>query len=148
MRFAIRADSQRLLAWRNHENVRRYSRNIEKIDWDVHQEWFEDKLDPSKSNSKIFIFLQADLYVGMSRLDSLSEDSGEISILVDPALQGKGYGFKILRQCIEYAFTESKYLELEALIHSENSASQALFSKCGFVKLRKVGLFESYKLSK
>ena len=147
MRPAIKADSHRLLRWSNHVSARQYSRNSEVIDPDVHEEWFDKRLSPTESESRILIFMCSDMFIGMTRIDSLGEGSGEISIVVDPALQGKGFGSKVLRQSIEYAFVEMKYFELLASIHTGNSASISLFSKFGFQRVHKEGMFETYKLS-
>ena len=148
MRHAKKSDSQILFKWRNHASVRRYSRNSGIISPDVHEEWFERKLDLAEGGSKILIFSNLIKHVGMSRLDSLIGNSAEISILVEPSMHGKGLGSKILGQSIEYAFLELNYSELHASIHPENSTSLALFSKFGFVKANHGDLFESYRLSK
>jgi RimJ/RimL family protein N-acetyltransferase len=83
----------------------------------------------------------------MIRLDTLSYGIAEISILVEPSLQGNGLGSRILKQSIEHAFNRLSYFELRASIHIENIASKKLFSKFGFVQTEK-DLFISYKLSK
>lgn len=148
MRLAEKSDSQRLLEWRNHASVRRYSRNRGVISLELHEEWFERKLNLAESASKILIFSDLQKYVGMSRLDAVIGNSAEISILVEPSVHGKGFGSKILEQSIDYAFRELNYSELQASIHLENSISLTLFSKFGFVKVAQKNSFESYKLSK
>lgn len=148
MRLANESDSGQLLTWRNNESVRRFSRNSEEITLETHKAWIAEKILTNQEQSKIFIFLQVDSYVGMTRLDALSDGCVEISILVDPLFQGKGIGSDILQMTIEYALNRVEFVDLVANIHVMNVASEALFRKLGFTKTHKAGLFNTYKLLK
>ena len=148
MRLARDSDSQILLSWRNESSVRKYSRQNHEISRDVHEAWFGNILSEKQNESKIFIFLELEDYIGMSRLDLLSAQTCEISLLVDPAFHSNGYGSKILDLSIDFAFSKLNFLELIACIHAENLPSKALFSKFGFMKFHNQGLFETFKLTR
>ena len=148
MRLARDMDSQKLLSWRNEACVRMYTRQNQEISRDVHEAWFDNVLNEKQYESKIFIFSESDNYIGMSRLDSLSALTCEVSLLVDPEFHCKGYGSKILGLSIDFAFSKLNFLEIIACIHAENLPSKALFSKFGFMKSHKQGLFETFKLSR
>lgn len=146
MRRVCKTDSKQLLTWRNYSEVRKYSRQTEIITDEEHEIWFEDKLQSVQSNCEIFIFSESDLLVGMSRIDIAETGCAEISILVDPGFQGRGYGTRILGQTISHALDERGLSELEAIIHRKNLASLALFRKFKFVRNYSVGDFENYAL--
>jgi RimJ/RimL family protein N-acetyltransferase len=142
------SDSQQLLEWRNHASARRYSGNVEKITLDIHQEWFTNKLNLGEDISKILMFSEMGIDIGMTRLDLLVGRVAEISILVDPALRFQGLGSRILHQTINYALGELDYSGLQATIHVENLSSAQLFAKFGFVRVSGDGLFDTYFLNK
>jgi RimJ/RimL family protein N-acetyltransferase len=142
------SDSQQLLEWRNHPSVRKYSGNVEKITFDIHQEWFTNKLNLSEDVSKILMFSERGIDIGMTRLDSLGGRVAEISILVEPTLRFQGLGSRILHQTINHASEELDYSGLQATIHIENLSSTQLFSKFGFVRVSGDGLFDTYFLNK
>lgn len=138
------SDSQQLFKWRNHSSVRRYSRHVEEITLEIHQAWFANKLDLSNDVSKIFMFSRLDIDIGMTRLDLFDDRMAEVSLLVEPTLQHQGLGSKILHQTINYAFEGLNYSVLRANIHIENLSSAQLFSKFGFVRVSRDGLFDTY----
>lgn len=148
MRPVQLSDSQKLLEWRNHLSVRRYSRQEEEITLSIHEEWFTNKINPSNEGSKILMFTNQNIDIGMTRLDLLADGIAEVSILVEPTLQHRGFGSKILQQTIDHAFGILKFSSLRADIHIENLASAQLFSKFGFARVYSDGLFETYLLHK
>jgi UDP-2,4-diacetamido-2,4,6-trideoxy-beta-L-altropyranose hydrolase len=148
MRLARNSDSQKLLSWRNEPSARKYSRQNQEITREDHEVWFENRLSETQDESKIFIFSDSCDLIGMSRLDLLSAEKSEISLLVDPIFHSKGYGSKILELSIDFAFSKLNYSELIACIHTENLHSKALFSKFGFVKSDHEGSFETFTLSR
>jgi UDP-4-amino-4,6-dideoxy-N-acetyl-beta-L-altrosamine N-acetyltransferase len=50
----VHADLERVLAWRNHPDVRRYMYTQHEINLNEHQRWFELKLQDSKNHLLIF----------------------------------------------------------------------------------------------
>lgn len=148
LRLAQESDSKRLHAWRNGFDARKFSRNSDLISWEDHVAWFENRLNSSEDANAIYIMLKSRKPIGMIRFDSANEESAEISILVDPTFQGKGFGSEILRQAIDYAFNFLEVLELNAWIHVSNVASKKLFEKFGFIEIGNEGPFNFYRLSK
>lgn len=56
-----------------------------------------------------------------------------IGILIDPLHQGKGLATETVRILMEYAFSFLKLHQLYVHIPVGNKASEALFTRCGFV---------------
>ena len=148
MRRVCKTDSRQLLAWRNDSKVRQYSRRTDLIADEEHEIWFGRKLQSAPSNSEIFIFSDSNFLVGMSRIDIAEPGRAEVSILVDPGFQGRGYGTRILGQTISHALDEKHLSELEAIIHQRNLASVALFKKFNFVRNYSDGNFDNYALNR
>ncbi len=148
VRPVLPSDSNQLLKWRNHELVRRFSKNSSLILEIDHENWFKHKLDPKNSTHRIFIFQEDLTLVGMSRLDVNEKSKGEISIIVDPGLFSRGYGASILKQTIQIGFREASLTNLIAVIHNDNHASIALFTKNGFKELERGQVFSTYSLFK
>jgi len=148
MRPALPSDSKRLLDWRNHELVRRFSKNSSLISKQDHENWIKNKFDPENSTNRIFLFQDGQTAVGMTRIDSTLDPMGEISIIVDPNFFSRGYGSFMLRKTIEIAFRETNLTAFVAFIHNNNFASIALFAKNGFRKLDSGDIFSTYSLVK
>ena len=54
VRSMVHSDLERVLAWRNHPDVRRYMYTQHEINLNEHQRWFERRLQDSKSHLLIF----------------------------------------------------------------------------------------------
>ena len=148
VRPVLPSDSNQLLKWRNHELVRRFSKNSSLILEKDHENWIKHKLDPKNSTHRIFVFQEDLALVGMSRIDVNEKSTGEISITVDPGLFSRGYGSSILKQTIQIGFREVNLTNLIAVIHNDNNASIALFTKNGFKELERGQVFSTYSLFK
>ena len=148
MRPALPSDSLQLLDWRNHELVRRFSKNSSLITEQDHNDWVRNKLDIENTTHRIFVFHDDLTAVGMTRIDLIAESKGEISIIVDPNFFSRGYGSFMLRETIQLAFSGANLINLLAVIHNLNFASKALFAKNGFRKLNSGEIFSTYSLVK
>jgi diamine N-acetyltransferase len=62
-----------------------------------------------------------------------SNRKAEIGIVIEAPFRGNGYAIEAIRQIVEYAHRKLHLHQLYAIVSSENSASQALFSKAGFL---------------
>ena len=137
-RYATKDDESILLAWRNSQNVRKYSSTTDYIDQNMHSEWYEARL----SNIQIqplLIFNCNQKEIGMVRLDKLNAPSKifEISILVDEFFQNRGFATLMISQSLEFAKLELSAEEVRATIHKKNIHSIQLFTKMNFLSISK-----------
>jgi L-amino acid N-acyltransferase YncA len=93
----------------------------------------------------IFSYFYKSSFLGLSRLDKLSEALYEVSLIINPVERGKGYGRYILSDICNY-FESLKYKDakLSAIVHSENLHSQLLFKSMGFVKINSDESFDQF----
>lgn len=108
--------------------VREWSHNPEIPTLDEHLSWFETVI--KSNNIRLWMIGVVGCKVGFLRLD-YSENAEKISILVAPECQGKG----IARWVIDQAKLACQAACLEAEVHPDNTASQALFKGAGFEKV-------------
>ena len=145
-RTAKLEDAALLLAWRNNPSVREFSLHSGVIQNDEHMDWFTARLERVQ-HEPFFLFVAAYEAIGMSRLDFMFEstDKYEISILVDPNQQGKGFGTKILNMTCGAFFSLNPDKIIIANVHQHNSVSQKLFLKAGFQLINSVGDFFQFE---
>jgi RimJ/RimL family protein N-acetyltransferase len=141
------SDSSKILEWRNSEVARRYSRNSRVISPREHEDWIKKNFNQDSKASKIYIFFEQQVPVGMTRIDLTGRSIGEISIVVDPKFYSRGYGSSMLKKTIELGVIESDLIKFIGVINDLNLASIALFTKNGFIKLDSVDGFSTYERS-
>lgn len=126
--------------WAINSDVRRYSFNQTKIDWDTHEKWFLSKLKDVKS---LYLLLYLNkLIMGSFRLD-INNKEGLISFLTDPQHHGKGIGKKIIKLGIRYIQDEIKDVKLiRAMVMKDNIASCKIFESFNFDKFQEVNTIE------
>ena len=146
MRPFEKSDSSHLLEWRNHPNVRMFSRSTELIEPAEHEKWFEERLRNIQNLGQIYFFGHQTKRLGMVRLDLLPNNSAEISILVNPASHGLGIGKAILAMVISEAFEVLQLTKLVAVIHHDNIASGRLFERFNFVCISSSLSFSTFEL--
>ncbi|MCB0629661.1 MAG: GNAT family N-acetyltransferase [Saprospiraceae bacterium] len=125
---SVCADDVTLLyEWVNDESVRRNAIHTEKISWQEHYSWFQQKLSDEKN--KIFIFSLDDEPVGQVRLDY---DDGYwlIDYSVAKNHRGKNIGKSLISQIINF----EKFRPLKAVVKAQNLPSLRVFSSLGFIE--------------
>ena len=124
-------DAARMFRWQTTDSVRKYSRNPQPPEWEQHVKWLAGKL---KNSECLFNIIELDdQAVGLIRLDRIKgeDELSEISIVVDPEIQGKGLAFgglKLVRDMIPHSI-------IIADVHPDNIASHKLFKKSGYKKI-------------
>ena len=126
-------DAELLLAWRNHPTAREFSRNQEEILLKDHLDWLKDYLGDTGGKGSIFMYTHDGIEIGMARLDFISKTICEISVLVGPQFQGKGYGVQIISDASNIALNKLGLRQIIAVIHELNLRSLNSFKKCGYV---------------
>jgi spore coat polysaccharide biosynthesis protein SpsF len=127
------SDIQILYEWVNDAETRANSFNSDSISFDVHKQWFEEKL---KSDKVLFFMCQTDdKPIGQIRLEILS-DTAIIHYSINPVFRGQGFGQKMLILAEKKIVSEySAIKHLLAEVKSENISSQHIFNKLNYVEL-------------
>ena len=94
LRKATLSDMQYIYEWANEDETRKNSFSSDKISWDTHVQWFENKL--ADTNSYIFILTDNSNLLGSIRLDYDLHSSFIISYCIDSKYRGLGLGTRII----------------------------------------------------
>ena len=130
LRRAVATDADLTLAWRNDPAVRRYAGNGDPISPDGHRTWFANVLaDPDRA---LLICEYREQRLAVVRFDGMADRDPEVSIYVDPARHGQGWGVEVLVAATEWLRTHHTVRQIRARIHSDNSASRRVFAEAGF----------------
>jgi UDP-2,4-diacetamido-2,4,6-trideoxy-beta-L-altropyranose hydrolase len=125
LRLAGHADTELLFRWQTSPGIRRFSRQPLPPEWSEHTAWMQRTLaDPDR----ILLIAEADgLPSAMVRLD-IEADRLEVSILVAPDCHGRGIG----KAALLLAAGIMPRRTYQAVISTENLASQRLFQSAGY----------------
>lgn len=131
LRPAAVEDGQMLHRWRNHPAVRAVSGTKDPIPVADHLGWLQRVL--AAGDRWLFVAEVGRLPVGCIRFDRLAADRVEVSLYLDPELQGLGLGQRLLlggeqamRGHLGHGFT------VDASVLPGNAPSQQLFEACGY----------------
>ncbi|MFP5021076.1 GNAT family N-acetyltransferase [Pseudonocardia phyllosphaerae] len=131
-RPVVLGDAERLLAWRNDPETRRWSRSADEIDLASHRRWLAGSLE--RDDRLLLVVSDDDGDVGTVRWDR--ERTGwEVSITVAPERRGAGLAAPLLRAG-EDALREhlGAGTPLVAVVHRDNTASARLFARAGYAE--------------
>ena len=121
-------DARLIFDWRNHPEIRAVSADPGEIAWEQHRQWFERVLaDPAR---KQFIARVGSRDVGVIRFDRRDDGFHEISLFLDPALQGLGLGSRMLRSGEAAIGAGARF---RARVVAGNAASQQMFAAGGYL---------------
>jgi spore coat polysaccharide biosynthesis predicted glycosyltransferase SpsG/RimJ/RimL family protein N-acetyltransferase len=130
-RPATTGDADLLLAWRNDESVRHWSRSTEAIEEAQHQRWLRRTLD-SPLERTLFVVERDGRPVGTVRFDHAT-DHAEISVTIAPAARGTGVGARAIRESSELALAAFPGVHaVTAAVHEDNAGSLRAFARAGF----------------
>jgi RimJ/RimL family protein N-acetyltransferase len=120
MRDVTFQDSEVLLEWRNLIDVRMSSRNSDLIPIETHSKWFNNRLK-LMPNQPFWVFENSLGKIGFIRFDFNSTlKHYEISVLINPALRGKGFGKMVLHRAIESFLAQDSESNFFAEVHINN----------------------------
>ncbi len=122
------AESALLFEWQTLPEIRRYARNPKPPTLSEHVRWYGSRVgSPDRIFTQVLLNNKA---VGMLRLDPRDgrKTAFEVSILIDPRVQGRGAGLAALQLGRRLA----PAADLWAYIMEENVASQRLFKAAGY----------------
>ena len=132
------------LDWRNDPDVYVFNRTDRPIGLQEHLSWFMNR-QTRMQKEPVFSYHDDEDFIGIARLDELSDTNYEVSLIVNPVFQGKGHGKQILDDICQYFSTNySKKSKLTAVIHNQNLRSQKLFHALQFQFLSEDTNFKTY----
>ena len=129
-----------LLGWRNDESVRENSINTELIDEETHKSYIKNLIKREDRNQ--FLYFVAGQPVGYIREDEL-DGCKELSYLISPSHQGKGYGKKMMKQ-----FLSSRSGRFILHIKDHNIPSVKMAVANGFTEVETHDNYIKYELTK
>jgi UDP-2,4-diacetamido-2,4,6-trideoxy-beta-L-altropyranose hydrolase len=130
LRRARPEDCRLIWKWANEPTIRAVSFSSEPIPWESHVRWFEAKLaDP---NCLLLIAENGQhKEIGQIRYE-LQGAEAEVSVSLDPAARGKGYGAAMIAASARDAFARPGIARLRAYTKPDNEASIRAFLKAGY----------------
>ncbi len=149
LRLIEEKDSLDIFNWRNDPITVEFSTTGE-VEYSQHETWFPRKIK-DQNTDWLIITNSAQEKIGMVRFDKKDENTATVSINLNPAFRGRGYGQLSLERSLLYYFhkckKESLSVCIKALIHDENVASHHIFRCCGFKEDGKEGEEIRYSLT-
>jgi len=132
IRVANKSDSSDIWNWRNDSSTRVNSLNQDFVEWDDHQEWFQESI----RNGLDFIYigeLQGEK-IGMCRFKrQINSEDFEVSINLNPLFRGQHLSRELLQDSINELFMEDQIPHsLTATVRETNLPSVKLFQGIGF----------------
>jgi len=143
LRSAGHDDELLLLRWANEASVRDMARSREPISAENHATWFASSL--ANPWRRIFIAMDGLTPLGQIRLDR-RDNRAEIDISVDQRARNRGVATFMLNSSELWDW--NGLLCLWGEVRQENTASRAIFLRCGFSETRSrsgFSLFERWK---
>jgi UDP-2,4-diacetamido-2,4,6-trideoxy-beta-L-altropyranose hydrolase len=130
IREATAADASGLFEWRNHESVRRMSRQPDAIAWPAHEAWLHGVL--ADRDRLLVIGEREGAAVGVVRFD-VADDRAEVSIYRVPGTGEPGIGSSVLAAAEQWLSARRPELALlTAEVLGENERSHHLFRSTGY----------------
>jgi RimJ/RimL family protein N-acetyltransferase len=130
LRRARPEDEDLVLTWRNEASARAASFSADEIKPEDHRAWFAHKL--SDPDCALLILEEDGDPIGQVRLDRVSADLAEISIVLAPEARGRGLGREALRRTLISVPRLIAVRSVRALVKRDNAASLAVFDAAGF----------------
>lgn len=130
-REATLDDRQVIWEWWNDPVTRQMMKKHEHVPWEEHCAWFDGVLkDP---NRILCVGLVDGRKIGNVRFDAQGDDVYEVSINLNPAWRGRGYGVLLLQASMACLKGVRPVSKLIGGMKKVNLASRRTFEKVGFV---------------
>ncbi len=130
LQLARQEDAKLIWTWVNDPVVRAASFSGEPIPWDHHASWYHSRLcDPS---CRFYIIIDRnDVPIGQIRFE-LDGEEAVVSVALDSAHRGRGYGSKAIKLASQKLFQASRVARIHAYVKQHNEASLRAFAKAGY----------------
>ncbi len=130
-RNAIIDDIKLYYSWANDESVRMQSFNSKKIDFEVHEKWFESKIQDENCLMLIFIDTEG-TEVGQVMIQKENNSEALIGISVSVEQRGKGYSIEILKNSCDFFLQKNPNFTINAFVKITNLTSKYSLENAGF----------------
>jgi len=125
-------DAKLIYDWRNSPTVREFSLHSGAISFATHKKWLEEKIKSRKS--VLLLGLHDEKPFGVLRYD-VKVQNAEVSIYLDPAKKGAGYGGKLLVAGDKYLMENYPFVsKIEATVLANNFRSMHMFENHGYAR--------------
>lgn len=123
-------DSEKLLAWRNDPDARRWSRSSHEITLDEHESWLQGTL--ADASMRLWVAEAEGSPVGHVRVGPERDGVAAVHIVLAPQARARGLGIAVLTQAAARALAEPRIGLLYANVKPEHEASLRAFGRAGF----------------
>lgn len=130
LRAAEADDCERMLAWRNDRQTRRWSRSSREVGRDEHVRWLDRTL--SDPNTDLWLAECEGRPVGHVRVEPRESKGAEVHVALAPAARGRGLGSALLVQASARALSDPGTERLYAHVKADNEASLRAFAAAGY----------------
>lgn len=129
------SDKEKMLSWRNSDNVRPYMYNDHLIQEDEHSKWFDRMLYDSTKKYWIIELENSPVgVVNLTNIDTNNESCDWAFYIFDPNTRGKGVGSFVEKYILKYVFEELGLEKLNCEVLETNSNVVKMHQKFGFVQ--------------
>lgn len=118
--------------WNNAADVREHSFTGEKILWEDHQKWFDDRM--SDPECLVLVAEHEGAPIGQIRFQSRAGDA-TVSIVLDGRFRGRGFGTDVIRRGTSEFFRRTGPGTASAHIKVDNLVSLQAFLKAGYTEI-------------
>lgn len=132
LRVMTEADLEKVLQWRNHQDVRRYMYTTHEISLDEHRKWFAGA---SKNSAiKLLIYEQGEKAQGFVNITrTRSPEVADWGFYLAPSAP-KGSGRELGKQALTYAFSDMGLHKVCGQALGFNERSIAFHKNMGFIE--------------
>jgi len=124
------SDMEMIYHWANDETTRRNSFHTEKIEFDVHQSWFEKNM--LDANIHMLVLTADSEPIGQARL-SVESNTTIISYSIANEYRGYGYATETIPLVEEYVLNNCPSVNtIIGYVKEGNAASKRIFEKNGY----------------
>ena len=131
LKIATIGDAKLLFDWANDVEVRQMALNQREISWEQHIDWFQRKLNDSRT----FIYIAYDQAepVGQIRFDLDEFGDAEVDVHIRPGSRARGFGTLLIKLGVNKMRAKIELNEIHAHIKQHNVKSIKAFEKAGFL---------------
>ncbi len=128
-------DTDRVVSWRNNENVKKYFIYQGEFTREEHLKWLQDKVNVGQVVQFIIIEKRNERPIGSVYLRDVDREyqKAEYGIFIgEDDARGRGYGTQAAKLMLKYAFEEEKLHRIYLRAFADNERAIASYKKVGF----------------
>lgn len=137
LRLMTREDTEKIIRWRNSEEVRKQFIYQQNFTVESHENWIKTMVETGKVVQMMIVLNEGDRPIGSVYVRDIDMEhkKAEYGIFIgEPDCLGKGYGTEAAELMIEYAFEFLGIHKLMLRVYAENERAIKSYEKAGFQK--------------